>query len=94
LSEGRSLRYENTFLLTTLLGSHIFDDMKNFLNFFFWIQSFYSATSKLVLRRGGPKHGPTLGGVYLQKHVAIGGGCGRSSLMDIWVAAWPEDDPL
>jgi len=67
LSEGRSLRYENTFLLTTLLGSHIFDDMKNFLNFFFWIQSFYSATSKLVLRRGGPKHGPTLGGVYLQK---------------------------
>ena len=31
--------------------------------FFFLIQHLYSATSKLVLRRGGPKQGPTLDGV-------------------------------
>lgn len=30
---------------------------------FFWSSIYYSATSKLVPRRGGPKQGPTLGGV-------------------------------
>jgi len=65
--------------------------MKIFLNcqitFFFWIQNFYSATSKLVLSRIGPRQSLTL---YYRRHMAIIKWYGQGSLVDIWVAACPK----
>jgi len=46
--------------------------------FFFWIQHFYSTTSKLVLRHGGLQKSP-MSGEYLQ---GKGVWCGRSSIVE------------
>ena len=47
-------------------------DHMTYLFFFFWIQHFYSATSKLVLRCGGLQRAQCLGHIYGREEYGVG----------------------